>query len=87
MSSGQDNAIKVAIRFRGNESLSANDNNSWSFEGLNEVTSHLDDGKSEKFTFDHVLKEVEQEQMYNDAAKETVDQFFKGYNGTIFAYG
>ena len=44
--------IKVAIRFRGKEELSPDDTNSWSFEGTNEVTSHLDDGKSEKFTFD-----------------------------------
>jgi len=50
MSSGD--TIKVAIRFRGKENLSPDDSNSWSFQEKNEVTSHFDDGKSEKFTFD-----------------------------------
>jgi hypothetical protein len=37
--------IKVAIRFRGKEQLSQADTNSWSFEGNNEVTTNLIDGK------------------------------------------
>lgn len=28
-----------------------------------------------------------QERMYECAARDTVQQFTKGYNGTIFAYG
>ena len=44
--------IKVAVRFRGKEHLQTRDTNNWSFEGLNEVTTHFDEGKSEKFTFD-----------------------------------
>jgi hypothetical protein len=50
--------IKVAIRFRGKEHLKPEDTNGWSFEGLNEVTTYLDGGKSEQFTFDKVLKET-----------------------------
>ena len=40
-----------------------------------------------KFTFDSVLVDDSQDTMYDCSARETVEQFTKGYNGTIFAYG
>ena len=46
-----------------------------------------DEQNGGKFTFDQVLVESSQEEMYKHAAKDTVKQFTKGFNGTIFAYG
>ena len=88
MSADQD-TIKVVIRFRGKEKLNARDQAHWSFHQEDEVTAHQDDDKREEtFTFDSVLSPVSsQADMYNQAAKETVEQFTKGFNGTIFAYG
>ena len=46
------------------------------------------DGSSGTFTFDLVLNgNVSQERMYRNIAFDTIQQFMKGYNGTIFAYG
>ncbi|KAL6074629.1 Kinesin-like protein unc-104 [Balamuthia mandrillaris] len=43
----------------------------------------------ESFTFDRVFSgtTVTQKEVYEYAAKETVEDVLKGYNGTIFAYG
>ena len=41
-----------------------------------------------KWTYDHLLvPETEQEEMYEKVGKQTITDFLKGYNGTIFAYG
>eukprot|EP01129_Flabellula_baltica_P009978 TRINITY_DN4162_c0_g1_i1.p1 TRINITY_DN4162_c0_g1~~TRINITY_DN4162_c0_g1_i1.p1 ORF type:complete len:1087 (+),score=291.60 TRINITY_DN4162_c0_g1_i1:13-3273(+) len=40
------------------------------------------------FTFDKVFSgDCTQEDIYNNAARETIEDVIKGYNGTIFAYG
>jgi hypothetical protein len=39
------------------------------------------------YTFDKILTDCSQEEMYAHTAKDTVKEFTKGYNGTIFAYG
>ena len=90
----EDETIKVIIRFRGNEQLTETDKNNWTFdtEGHEvEVMSSNNrsgDGDGSRFTFDNVLQDhCSQERMYQCAARETVEQFTKGYNGTIFAYG
>ena len=45
-----------------------------------------EDNNSGVFTFDKVMDEVTQEDMYLISARDTVRNFTKGYNGTIFAY-
>jgi len=43
---------------------------------------------TKKFTFDRVFPPTtSQETVYSVAARDTVEQVFQGYNGTIFAYG
>ena len=64
----------------------------WQFNSDTElVAPSLDqmrvDTDNGNYTFDKILLESSQEQMYRHAAKETVKQFTKGFNGTIFAYG
>jgi kinesin family protein 6/9 len=40
------------------------------------------------FKFDHVFdSKTNQDQIFNDVAKEVIDSTIDGYNGTIFAYG
>jgi DNA replication protein DnaC len=39
------------------------------------------------FTFDHILVDQDQKAMYDSTARDTVMQYTKGFNGTIFAYG
>ena len=39
------------------------------------------------FTFDNVLKDINQEGVYDHCASEVVDNVMNGYNGTVFAYG
>lgn len=90
----EDDTIKVIIRFRGNESLNENEKRNWLFDRdgheveVMSANNRSGDGDGSRFTFDHVLQDVcTQERMYQCAARETVEQFTKGYNGTIFAYG
>lgn len=71
MQSGAD-SIKVAVRFRGQEHLSPEDNANWSFNSENQITTTSTEGKQDTFTFDSVLTEVSQEEMYTNAAKETI---------------
>eukprot|EP00768_Dysnectes_brevis_P004157 gnl/Dysnectes_brevis/2965_a3651_892.p1 GENE.gnl/Dysnectes_brevis/2965_a3651_892~~gnl/Dysnectes_brevis/2965_a3651_892.p1 ORF type:complete len:859 (+),score=247.66 gnl/Dysnectes_brevis/2965_a3651_892:59-2635(+) len=43
---------------------------------------------NQKFNFDRIYPPgCSQSDVYNLAAKETIEQILKGYNGTIFAYG
>lgn len=41
------------------------------------------------FTFDNIFFDptTSQEQIYNDAAKKSIEDVINGYNATIFAYG
>ena len=87
-----DDTIKVIVRFKGNEVLPKEELNRWqSNRQGNEIVTPAnpdkDDGKGKTFTFDHVLLGCSEDKMYSYAARETVEQFTKGYNGTIFAYG
>ena len=74
MSADQD-TIKVVIRFKGKEKINSRDQAHWSFHQEDEVTAHqAEDKKEETFTFDSVLSpESSQREMYNQAAKETVE--------------
>lgn len=46
-------------------------------------------GQNLKFMFDYkkVLEGQDQRGIYDLAAKDSMEQFFNGYNSTIFAYG
>lgn len=45
-------------------------------------------GTKHNFSFKHVFNEAStQEQVFDVVAKEMIDSFLEGYNGTIFAYG
>ena len=86
--------IKVFIRFKGKEVIPEEEKDYWQFPRETEIVApELDSGTNNeqvnggKFTFDKVLLETSQEEMYKMAAKDTVKQFTNGYNGTIFAYG
>ena len=61
----------------------------WKCSHGNEITTppEKSNSKSQTFTFDHVLVGESQQMMYSCAARETVEEFTKGFNGTIFAYG
>lgn len=96
---GQVEAIKVFIRFRGFEPLQDFDKQMWKIgeDGFTlrapppmrcGVKKNVEENNTgEQFTFDRILDDVSQEEMYKIAARETVSNFTGGYNGTIFAYG
>ena len=46
-------------------------------------------GQNLKFMFDYkkVLSGKDQKEIYEMAAEDSMEQFFNGYNSTIFAYG
>ena len=68
--------IKVIIRFKGHEGIDNKDEESWKVNGKKEIlapkTEHGAGNEGMKFTFDHVLVESTQEDMYYHAAKDTV---------------
>jgi len=44
--------------------------------------------KKEVYTLDQIFDmNTDQETIFNDVAKETIDDVLNGYNGTIFTYG
>ena len=77
----QDDTIRVVIRCKGKEPLNESETAKW------KCTDTEIDLTGKKFTFDHILLDTDQDTMYMSAAQETVLQFTKGFNGTIFAYG
>lgn len=84
-------SIKVCVRFKGREQLTDEEAKMWTITE-NQIEVENIDGKGgmrdRKFTYDHILdSNVTQTKMYEMAGKSTVDQFTKGFNGTIFAYG
>lgn len=91
--SREGDTIKVIIRFKGNEALIPKEEKNWNFhkdgkEVQIQQVMTKGESKDQRFTFDHVLEaDCSQEKMYSCAARETVSQFTKGYNGTIFTYG
>lgn len=87
--------IRVICRFRPQndrekqEALRATADHDVSIE-LTKQTATIVNGKANKsvFTLDHILPSATtQEEVYEAAAKPTVIDLLKGYNGTIFAYG
>ena len=87
--------IKVIIRFKGNEPLTDDEKALWRDNGANEIIApslttkmtNNDEVNGGVYTFDKILIDCSQEEMYAHTAKDTVKEFTKGYNGTIFAYG
>jgi hypothetical protein len=81
-------SIKVVCRFRGGQG----DNPDWVFlpDGASLVAPKMAANSLDapQFTFDSVLdSDVNNETMYNMAAKDKVTAFMDGFNCTIFAYG
>ena len=86
--------IKVAIRFkpitdevRNNESY----NDNIIFQKLDETSVLIRNNSTQKnmtFNFDYIYDfKVTQEQIYNNLAKESINDVLKGFNATIFTYG
>lgn len=77
-------SIKVCMRFRKEPNIPEKEFAKWEFS--------LEENKvsfgEKKWTYDHLLvPETEQEEMFDKVGKQTITDFLKGYNGTIFAYG
>ncbi|GBC09297.1 hypothetical protein RclHR1_08750006 [Rhizophagus clarus] len=54
----------------------------------NQVIVHQNDKKSQTFSFDHVFgPETMQQEVFDNAILNLIDQFLEGYNVTILAYG
>lgn len=52
------------------------------------VTSNQPEGQYKTFRFDEVFDaSSKQQEVYASAAFQLVEDSFKGYNGTVFAYG
>lgn len=85
----QNTNIKVIARFRPpNEEELKHGNQITEFYNDNKSVSIHTKEFSNNFTFDKVFDpSSSQLDVYNYSIKETIDDFFKGYNGTILAYG
>ncbi|CAH2350971.1 putative kinesin-like protein 3 [[Candida] railenensis] len=85
----QNTNIKVIARFRPpNEEELKHGNQITEFYNDNKSVSIHTKEFSNNFTFDKVFDpSSSQLDIYNYSIKETIDDFFKGYNGTILAYG
>ena len=56
--------------------------------GGKDITITTPGNPVKKFTFDYVFGDGSQQiDVYNKAAKHTINDVLDGYNGTIFAYG
>lgn len=85
--------IKVIIRFRPPNKKEEKENqnefklNIDSERGVIDI-SQMDNSKGNQFIFDKVFNEkANQEQVFNEVAKNAVEWVCEGYNSTIFTYG
>ncbi|KAJ2665319.1 hypothetical protein IWW48_000207 [Coemansia sp. RSA 1200] len=85
----QSNNIKVIARFRPPNSLEQKSGGTSVIEVEDETTVGIKcDEHSGSFTFDRVFgSETTQSQIYNYAIRDTLEDVFNGYNGTVFCYG
>ncbi|KAJ1758741.1 hypothetical protein GGH19_002680 [Coemansia sp. RSA 1807] len=85
----QDNNIKVIARFRPPNSLEKKSGGTSVIELEDESTVRLNcDEHTGSFTFDRVFGiDSTQPQIYNYAIRDTLEDVFNGYNGTVFCYG
>ncbi|KAI9502736.1 P-loop containing nucleoside triphosphate hydrolase protein [Coemansia spiralis] len=85
----QDNNIKVIARFRPSNSLEKKSGGTSVIEIEDETTVGIKcDEHSGSFTYDRVFgSETTQSQIYNYAIRDTLEDIFNGYNGTVFCYG
>ncbi|KAJ2497742.1 hypothetical protein GGH96_004876 [Coemansia sp. RSA 1972] len=85
----QDNNIKVIARFRPPNSLEKKSGGTSVIELEDESTVRLScDEHTGSFTFDRVFGiDSTQPQIYNYAIRDTLEDVFNGYNGTVFCYG
>lgn len=74
--------IKVCCRFRVDKENEEVDD--WLFDQENKIVSL----REKKFNFDEILDmNTNQEESYLKVAAKTIQEYVKGYHGTIFAYG
>ncbi|KAJ2366067.1 hypothetical protein H4S01_002908, partial [Coemansia sp. RSA 2610] len=85
----QDNNIKVIARFRPPNSLEKKSGGTSVIEIEDETTVGLKcDEHTGSFTYDRVFgPDASQPQIYNYAIRDTLEDVFNGYNGTVFCYG
>ncbi|KAJ2357596.1 hypothetical protein GGF43_001368, partial [Coemansia sp. RSA 2618] len=84
-----DSNIKVIARFRPPNSLEKRSGGTSVIELEDETTVGLKcDEHTGSFTFDRVFgPDSSQPQIYNYAIRDTLEDVFNGYNGTVFCYG
>ncbi|OMJ25260.1 Kinesin heavy chain, partial [Smittium culicis] len=85
----QGNNIKVVVRFRPQNSIEIREGGQPVIDIIEDhsVGLNSDEGPS-SFTFDRAFgMDTSQEDLYNYSIKQTLDDIFNGYNGTVFAYG
>ncbi|KAJ1667030.1 hypothetical protein IW140_002242 [Coemansia sp. RSA 1813] len=85
----QSNNIKVIARFRPPNSLEQKSGGTSVIDVEDETTAAIKcDEHTGSFTFDRVFgSETTQSQIYNYAIRDTLEDVFNGYNGTVFCYG
>ncbi|KAJ2403197.1 hypothetical protein GGI23_000126 [Coemansia sp. RSA 2559] len=85
----QSNNIKVIARFRPPNSLEQKSGGIPVVDIEDETTVGIKcDEHIGSFTFDRVFgSETTQSQIYNYAIRDTLEDVFNGYNGTVFCYG
>ena len=70
-----------------NEVVANKDQFSISYDGTTSVTIKVPEGPK-TFNFDRVYQpDTKQLSVFNETAKDTVDEVINGFNGTFFAYG
>ncbi|KAJ1644094.1 hypothetical protein LPJ64_004190 [Coemansia asiatica] len=85
----QDNNIKVIARFRPTNSLEKKSGGTSVVEIQDETTIGIKcDEHMGTFAYDRVFgSDATQAMIYNYAIRDTLEDIFNGYNGTVFCYG
>ncbi len=87
------NSIRVLCRFRPQNSIEKKHNGEecvkyGTSNQVVSVKSRASENDPKQFTFDRVFgPSTTQAEFFDESARPVVDEVFKGYNGTIFAYG
>ena len=82
--------VRVVARFRSDKRTATDPaesgNPHCSFDGDKTVYTNRS-GQTRPYNLDHVFKDATQQEIFEHAISETVDDVLAGYNGTFFAYG
>lgn len=84
----EDSNFRVYVRCRGQVSAISSPDQIPAYEAVSPSEIVRKSDPSKRYQFDKILDESStQEAVYKECAEPLIDEFLRGYNGTLFAYG